>query len=91
MAAAQLTLARIADEQGRCTEAVTQADQARSAIESGGYRVLYRLFPAQDVPPAARIRAGLVAFAAGDALGVPWEGRPPHEIDPDQVTAIPCA
>lgn len=29
---------------------------------------------------AARIRAGMVAFCAGDALGVPWEGRPPAAI-----------
>src|SRR5688572_23337262 len=29
---------------------------------------------------AAQIRAGMVAFCAGDALGVPWEGRPPAEI-----------
>jgi hypothetical protein len=50
VAAARLTLARIAGEQRRCAE-VTHADQARSAIESGGYRVLYRLFPAQDIPP----------------------------------------
>jgi ADP-ribosyl-[dinitrogen reductase] hydrolase len=28
-----------------------------------------------------RIRAGLIAFCAGDALGVPWEGRPPGEVD----------
>jgi len=47
--------------------------------------VLYRLFPGQDVPPPARITAGLTSFAAGDALGVPWEGRPASEIDPDQV------
>ena len=45
-------------ERGHRAEAVTHADQARSAIEPGGYRVLYRLFPHQDVPPAARIRAG---------------------------------
>ncbi|MGE5133655.1 MAG: ADP-ribosylglycohydrolase family protein [Gemmatimonadota bacterium] len=31
----------------------------------------------------------MVAFAAGDALGVPWEGRPPHQIDPGQVAGIP--
>ena len=53
VAAAQLTLARIADQQGRRAEAVTHADRARSAIEPGGYRVLYRLFPDQAVPPAA--------------------------------------
>jgi ADP-ribosylglycohydrolase len=43
----------------------------------------------QDVPPAARIRAGLAAFAAGDALGGPWEGWPPRLIDPDKVADIP--
>ena len=88
MAAARLTLARIAAGRAAAPRRVL-ADQARPAIESGGYRVLYRLFPAQDIPPAARIRAGLVAFAAGDALGVPWEGRPPRDIDHDRVTAIP--
>jgi ADP-ribosylglycohydrolase len=90
VAAAQLTLARIADQEDRRTEAVTRADQARSAIETGGYRVLYRLFPSQAVPPAARIRAGLLTFAAGDALGLPWEGRPPGEIDPEQITVLPA-
>ena len=42
------------------------------------------------MPPAGRFRAGLAAFAAGDALGVPWEGRPPSQIDPDQVTTVPA-
>jgi ADP-ribosylglycohydrolase len=69
---------------------MTHADQARSAIEAGGFRVLYRLFPILDVPAAARIRAGLVTFAAGDALGVPWEGQPPYKITPDQIAAIPA-
>ncbi|HXZ73199.1 MAG TPA: ADP-ribosylglycohydrolase family protein, partial [Streptosporangiaceae bacterium] len=90
VASAQMTLARIADARGSCIEALTYADQARSAIEAGGYRVLYRLFPTLDVSAAARIRAGLVTFAAGDALGVPWEGRPPHKIAPDQIAAIPA-
>jgi ADP-ribosylglycohydrolase/tetratricopeptide (TPR) repeat protein len=90
VAAAQLTLARIAMKNGQGIEAVRCADQARSAIEAGGYRVLYRLFPGEDVPPTARFRAGLLAFAAGDGLGVPWEGRPPSEIDPDHVTAVPA-
>jgi ADP-ribosylglycohydrolase/tetratricopeptide (TPR) repeat protein len=90
VAAARLTLARVAGEQGHCVEAVTHADEARSAIESGGYRVLYRLFPGQGIPPAARISVGLMAFAAGDALGVPWEGRPSTEIDADRVAEIPA-
>ena len=87
--AARRTLAAIARRQGRCAAAMTDTDLARAAIETGGYRVLYRLFPDLEVPPAARIRAGMTAFAAGDAVGVPWEGRPPHEIDPGEVTGIP--
>lgn len=34
---------------------------------------------------AARIRAGLVAFCAGDALGVPWEGCPPDAVRVDGI------
>jgi ADP-ribosylglycohydrolase/tetratricopeptide (TPR) repeat protein len=90
VAAAQLTLAHIARQHDQGIVAVSHGDEARSAIESGGYRVLYRLFPGLDVPPAARVRAGLLAFAAGDALGVPWEGRPPGEIDSGQVIAVPA-
>ena len=90
VASAQLTLACISARMGRCAQSVTYADQARATIEAGGYRVLYQLFPGQAVPPAARIRAGLLAFAAGDAVGVPWEGRPPSDIDPDRVPAVPA-
>ena len=90
VASAQMTLARVARERGGCIEAMTHADQARSAIEAGGYRVLYQLYPTLDVQAAERVRAGLVTFAAGDALGVPWEGQPPHKIPPDQIAAIPA-
>jgi ADP-ribosyl-[dinitrogen reductase] hydrolase len=38
---------------------------------------------------ADRIRAGFVAFAVGDALGVPWEGRRPDQIDPDDIDRLP--
>src|SRR5262249_57158407 len=89
VAAAQLPRACSAKRKGHRIEGVAHADRARSAIEPGGYRVLYRLFPDQAVPPAARIRAGVLAFAAGDALGLPWGGRPPDEIEPHQVTGIP--
>ena len=36
-----------------------------------------------------RIRAALVAFAVGDATGVPWEGYRPAAIDPDAVPEVP--
>lgn len=40
-------------------------------------------------PEHDRIRAGLTAFACGDALGVPWEGRSPAEIDPAALDGLP--
>ncbi|MFI7035791.1 ADP-ribosylglycohydrolase family protein [Microbispora rosea] len=39
---------------------------------------------------ARRIHAAMIAFAAGDALGVPWEGRPPGSIDPAEVVRLPA-
>jgi ADP-ribosylglycohydrolase len=38
---------------------------------------------------AARIRAGFVAFAAGDAFGAPWEGRPPQELAGVDLSHLP--
>src|SRR3954454_4199779 len=35
-----------------------------------------------------RIRAGLVAYAAGDAAGIPWEGCT-SPIDPEAIDEIP--
>lgn len=32
----------------------------------------------------------MIAFAAGDALGVPWEGRPPERIDAAEVVRLPA-
>lgn len=39
---------------------------------------------------AERIRAGLIAFCAGDALGVPWEGEPPERIDLGRLASLPA-
>ncbi|MBE3009461.1 ADP-ribosylglycohydrolase family protein [Microbispora sp. NEAU-D428] len=39
---------------------------------------------------ARRIHGAMIAFAAGDALGVPWEGRPPEHIDTAEVVRLPA-
>ncbi|MEU8171945.1 ADP-ribosylglycohydrolase family protein [Microbispora hainanensis] len=39
---------------------------------------------------ARRIHAAMIAFAAGDALGVPWEGRPPEAVDAAEVVRLPA-
>jgi len=36
-----------------------------------------------------RIRAGLTAFACGDAAGVPWETMRPEDIDPQEIPRLP--
>jgi ADP-ribosyl-[dinitrogen reductase] hydrolase len=35
------------------------------------------------------IRAGILAYAAGDALGVPWEGRTPAKVRWEALEALP--
>src|SRR5215216_2698534 len=36
------------------------------------------------------VRAGIVAYAAGDARGVPWEGRTPEEVRWEALEALPA-
>lgn len=36
-----------------------------------------------------RIRAGIVAFAAGDAFGAPWEGMPPGDLRAVDLASLP--
>src|SRR3954447_2293975 len=39
---------------------------------------------------ASPIHAALVAFCAGDAYGVPWEGRSPQELDLSRLDELPA-
>ena len=43
---------------------------------------------ADDV--AARIRSGILCFCAGDALGVPWQGMRPEEVDAGLLDELPA-
>jgi ADP-ribosyl-[dinitrogen reductase] hydrolase len=36
-----------------------------------------------------RIRAGILAYAAGDALGVPWEGKPASQVKQEALEELP--
>jgi ADP-ribosyl-[dinitrogen reductase] hydrolase len=49
-----------------------------------------RRSPDGVVPAPQHIRAGIVAYAAGDALGVPWEGRTPDEVHWEALEALPA-
>jgi ADP-ribosyl-[dinitrogen reductase] hydrolase len=37
------------------------------------------------------IRGGILAYAAGDALGVPWEGKTPDEVNVEVLEELPPA
>src|SRR5215216_3038875 len=60
-----------------------------SRIEGGAW-LSDRCFPDGVAPTPRHIRAGIVAYAAGDALGVPWEGRTPNEVRREALEALPA-
>jgi ADP-ribosyl-[dinitrogen reductase] hydrolase len=41
-------------------------------------------------PTPQHIRAGIIAYAAGDALGVPWEGRTPDQVRWEALEELPA-
>jgi ADP-ribosyl-[dinitrogen reductase] hydrolase len=49
-----------------------------------------RPFPDGIDPSPQDIRAGILAYAAGDALGVPWEGKPPDEVQWEALEELPA-
>ena len=59
-----------------------------SRIEGGA--LSDRRSPDGVAPTPQHIRAGIVAYAAGDALGVPWEGRTPNEVPWAALEALPA-
>jgi ADP-ribosyl-[dinitrogen reductase] hydrolase len=49
-----------------------------------------RRSPNGVAPTPHNIRAGIVAYAAGDALGVPWEGSTPEEVRWEALESLPA-
>jgi ADP-ribosyl-[dinitrogen reductase] hydrolase len=49
-----------------------------------------RRFPDGIAPSPRHIRAGILAYAAGDALGVPWEGKTPDEVHWEALEELPA-
>lgn len=48
-----------------------------------------RRLPNGVAPKPQHIRAGIIAYAAGDALGVPWEGRTADEVRWEELEGVP--
>jgi ADP-ribosyl-[dinitrogen reductase] hydrolase len=60
-----------------------------SRIE-GGVLVSDRGIPDGLAPTPQHIRAGIIAYAAGDALGVPWEGKTPDQVPWEKLEELPA-
>ncbi|MFI6450331.1 ADP-ribosylglycohydrolase family protein [Streptosporangium amethystogenes] len=69
-------------------EHIQHRDPASGRTESGS---LAHDLGERPPPSAERIGRAMTAFAAGDALGVPWEGSAPAAIDADRIGEIPAA
>ncbi len=49
-----------------------------------------RPFPDGVDPSPRNVRAGILGYAAGDALGVPWEGKTPDEVQWEELEDVPA-
>jgi len=70
-------------------DAVSHLAAGRGAVEKKNFVLLRRLFPELGPTLRERIHAGLLAYAGGDALGLPWEGRPPTGVSTAELERLP--
>lgn len=87
----QLTFARVHHARRNHAERMVLLDRARRTIETNGFASLYLRCPEARLPASDRVAAALRAYVAGDALGVPWEGGPPGDVDPDRLYELPAS
>lgn len=85
------TQARVERARGNEAKWLDLVDRARQQIESEEFRSLYERCPEIKIPGSDRIAGAMVTFAAGDALGVPWEGSAPEAIDRSRILELPAA
>jgi len=57
-------------------------------MERGGFWLLASLFPEFAYSYRDRVQAGLLAYAAGDAVGLPWERMAASEIDASKLPSL---
>jgi len=84
-----LSLSEVKLAMGEEQKAIEYREQARFLIEKNGFGLLEIMFPHLGASIAKRIYAGLIAYACGDALGVPWEGKPPQYILEKEIVKLP--
>ncbi len=89
VAHARLSLAEMYAAAGDERQGLLYGAMARAVVERKNLAILRMLYPAQTFPYADRITAGLLAYACGDALGLPWENRP-GSVDLARALTLPA-
>jgi ADP-ribosylglycohydrolase/tetratricopeptide (TPR) repeat protein len=90
VAHASLTLSAATLACGQERQSIEHGAAARSSIEAMGYGLLCHLHPDVAYGLGERIAGALTAYAYGDAFGVPWEGRPPTDVTPEEIERLPA-
>ncbi len=88
VAHASFSLASAYAAAGAPRRTLEEAASARAQMERGEFGLLISLYPDIAYSYRDRIEAGLLGYAAGDAVGLPWEGKPAGEIDPDRLQSL---
>lgn len=88
IANASFSLASAYATAGATRRSLEEAASARAQMERGEFGLLALLYPDIAYSYSNHVEAGLLGYAAGDAVGLPWEGRPPTEIDPDRLPSL---
>jgi hypothetical protein len=90
VAHAHITASRAAHVCGQERRAAERGATARALIETMGYGLLRHLHPDVAYSLAKHIAGGLTAYAYGDALGVPWEGKAVTELTTEEIEQLPA-
>jgi ADP-ribosylglycohydrolase len=88
LAHATFSLAGALDATGAVRRSLEEAASARAMLEKGTFGLLARLYPSSAYSYADRIEAGLLAYAAGDAVGLPWERLSADQIDGTRLPSL---
>jgi ADP-ribosylglycohydrolase/tetratricopeptide (TPR) repeat protein len=88
VAHASFTLVQAYSAAGATRRALEEGAAARAMMHRGGYLLLATKYPEAAFFYHHRVAAGLLAFAAGDAVGLPWERRPPSEVEADRLPLL---
>jgi ADP-ribosylglycohydrolase len=88
VAHASFSLACAYERTGADRRSLEEAAEARAQMQRGEFGLLALHFPDRAYTYPDRVTAGLLGYALGDAVGLPWERRPPQEIDATRLTPL---